>query len=166
MVRSFYPWLQCFNKKNYKWQSPLLFPFFFLLGSVSFYQKTLNPGGTVIVLVPTYVGCLWVVGLRNAGLINQLKGKHNLSCFFILLNICFKPVRQNLFLDLQKCRWFWNAPWHHESQLWPLFRERTCFRYFGFHKRGWPVLFNDQRATSTFHPSECSGDAEKKYSVR
>ena len=40
--------------------------------SVKFYSKALNPGGTVILFVPRYVGCLWMEELKKAGLVNRL----------------------------------------------------------------------------------------------
>ena len=42
--------------------------------SANFYLKALNPGGTVILFIPSYVGCLWIVALTNAGLVNRILG--------------------------------------------------------------------------------------------
>jgi hypothetical protein len=48
--------------------------FSFVLFSVHFYKQVLLPGGTVILFVPSYVACLWIEELENAGLVNQCPG--------------------------------------------------------------------------------------------
>jgi len=38
------------------------------------YKQVLLPVGTVILFVPSYVACLWIEELENAGLVNQYPG--------------------------------------------------------------------------------------------
>lgn len=91
-----------------------------------FYSKALNPGGTVILFVPTYVGSLWIVALTNAGLVNRLNGELlNLYSLFSLVD-----DKKLLPFPYNQCRHISNAPRHPQSKLGYSVWERARLWHF------------------------------------